>query len=121
MSLTGSSAIEAARAAASASRTLATLPHSYRRAALGALHEALKENKDVILGGNACDIATATAAAANGELKQSVLKRLDLSRPGKFEDMLQGVLDVQDLEDPSMLSDICYWVWSDVEQLEMSH
>jgi glutamate-5-semialdehyde dehydrogenase len=45
-------------------------------------------------------MASAHQASANGELSQSVLKRLDLSRPGKYEDMLKGILDVRDLPDP---------------------
>jgi glutamate-5-semialdehyde dehydrogenase len=69
---------------------------------LTALHTALAREKDYILRANARDVAVATRAAANGELNQSVLKRLDLSRPGKFEDMLSGILNVRDLEDPGM-------------------
>ena len=42
----------------------------------------------------------AKQASHDGKLSQSVLKRLDLSRPGKFDDMLQGILDVRNLDDP---------------------
>ena len=42
----------------------------------------------------------AKEASKDGKLSQSVLKRLDLSRPGKFDDMLQGILDVRNLPDP---------------------
>lgn len=42
----------------------------------------------------------AKQASESGKLSQSVLKRLDLSRPGKFDDMLQGILDVRELDDP---------------------
>ena len=42
----------------------------------------------------------AKQASHDGKLSQSVLKRLDLSRPGKFDDMLQGILDVRNLGDP---------------------
>ena len=58
-------------------------------------------SKEDILAANAQDLELATKAAENGELSQSVLKRLDLGRKGKWEDMLQGILDVRDLVDPS--------------------
>lgn len=60
----------------------------------------MQEAKDTILEANAKDLELATKAAEDGELSQSVLKRLDLGRKGKWEDMLQGILDVRDLEDP---------------------
>ena len=64
------------------------------------MHGALQQPKDTILTANAKDVELATKAAENGELSQSVLKRLDLGKKGKWEDMLQGILDVRDLEDP---------------------
>lgn len=100
MSLTNSSPLEAAKAASIASRRLATLSVEARNDALKSIHSALLAQKDVILEANARDVAAATQAAAEGKLSQSVLKRLDLGRPGKYEDMLQGVLDVCGLEDP---------------------
>jgi glutamate-5-semialdehyde dehydrogenase len=100
MSLTNSTAEEAARAARSASRKLAILPTSARNDALTAIHAALADAKDQILAANALDLAAATKAAESGNLSLSLVKRLDLSRPGKFEDMLQGILDVRGLEDP---------------------
>lgn len=100
MSLTDGSAFEVARAASVASRRLATLPNSARNEALTALHDALSRNKQAILDANARDVESATCAVEDGGLSHSVLKRLDLSRPGKFDDMLQGILSVRDLEDP---------------------
>ncbi|KAL2001439.1 hypothetical protein VTN02DRAFT_1775 [Thermoascus thermophilus] len=100
MSLTESSAVEVAKAASLASRRLATLSNTARNEALTALHAALLRNRDIILQANARDVEAATRAAASGEISQSVLKRLDLARPGKYEDMLKGVLSVRDLEDP---------------------
>ena len=64
------------------------------------MYDALQEAKDTILAANAKDLELATKAAENGELSQSVLKRLDLGRKGKWEDMMQGILDVRELEDP---------------------
>lgn len=100
MSLSNCSPLEVAKAASISSRSLATLPTEARNDALTAMHKALIESKAVILAANAKDLEVATKAAENGELSQSVLKRLDLARKGKWEDMLQGILDVRDLEDP---------------------
>lgn len=106
MSLTDSSAVEIARAASLASRQLATLPTIDRNDALTALHDALLRNREIILDANAKDVAIASQAANNGSLSHSVLKRLDLSRPGKYDDMLKGILSVRDLEDPGVCTSI---------------
>lgn len=100
MSLTDSSPLEVAKAASISSQNLAILPTQARNDALTAIHEALQEAKYSILAANAKDLELATKAAEDGELSQSVLKRLDLGRKGKWEDMMQGVLEVRDLEDP---------------------
>ncbi|KAL6239163.1 hypothetical protein BDW75DRAFT_227312 [Aspergillus navahoensis] len=100
MSLTESSAIDIAKAASSASRHLAILSEADRNGALTALHAALLRNKDAILEANARDIRAAKEEVDGGSLNHSVLKRLDLSRPGKFDDMLQGILSVRSLKDP---------------------
>lgn len=99
MSLTDSPASVIAKAASLASRRLATLSHLARNDALTALHHALLQQKSAILQANARDVEAAAHGAANS---QSLLKRLDLARPGKFEDMLNGILAVRDLGDPSM-------------------
>ncbi|KAL8897330.1 MAG: hypothetical protein Q9192_002634 [Flavoplaca navasiana] len=100
MSLTDSSPGQIAKAASVASRNLATLPSADRNNALTAIHQSLLQAKESILEANARDLSLASKAAEDGQLSQSVLKRLDLGRPGKWEDMLQGILDVRDLEDP---------------------
>ncbi|KAJ5660277.1 hypothetical protein N7507_006728 [Penicillium longicatenatum] len=100
MSLTESAAVDVARSASLASRKLAILPDAARNEALTALHKALDENRATILAANARDVEAATFAADSGDLNHSVLKRLDLSRPGKYDDMLEGILSVRDLEDP---------------------
>ena len=100
MSLTDSSPLEIAKAASVSSRNLAILSTKARNDALTAMHGALQEAKDSILAANARDLELAAKAAEDGELSQSVLKRLELGRKGKWEDMLQGILDVRDLEDP---------------------
>jgi glutamate-5-semialdehyde dehydrogenase len=100
MSLTNASAEDAARAAKLSSRKLATLPTSARNAALDAVHDALALARDDILAANAKDLELAQKSATDGQLNPSIVKRLDLSRPGKFEDMLQGIKDVRSLDDP---------------------
>lgn len=100
MSLTDSSPAQIARAASAASKNLGILPLKARNDALTAIHQSLVQAKPSILAANANDLELASKAAADGQLSQSVLKRLDLARPGKWEDMLQGVLDVRSLEDP---------------------
>ncbi|KAL8663333.1 MAG: hypothetical protein Q9202_003969 [Teloschistes flavicans] len=100
MSLTDSSPAQIARAASAASKNLGILPLKARNDALTAIHQSLVQAKPSILAANAKDLELASKAAADGQLSQSVLKRLDLARPGKWEDMLQGVLDVRSLEDP---------------------
>jgi glutamate-5-semialdehyde dehydrogenase len=100
MSLTNASPTEAALAARSASRKLAVLPASARNAALTAIHDALANAKDTILEANARDLAAASKAAEAGSLSSSLVKRLDLGKKGKWDDMLQGILDVRELEDP---------------------
>lgn len=100
MSLTDSTPLAVAKSASNSSRALALLPVKSRNDALTAIYQALSEAKDEILAANARDVELATNAAAHGELSQSILKRLDLSRKGKWEDMLQGILDVRNLEDP---------------------
>ncbi|KAF2458671.1 Aldehyde/histidinol dehydrogenase [Lineolata rhizophorae] len=100
MSLTNATPQEAARAARKSSRALAVLPAADRDRALTAVHRALADARDDILRANLRDLEAAMRAAEAGTLSQSLLKRLDLGREGKYEDMLQGVLDVRDLPDP---------------------
>jgi len=100
MSLTSSTPEDAARSASLAARSLAILPVQARNDALTAIHDALSDNKTQIIEANSRDMALATQSSKDGNLSASLVKRLDLSRPGKFEDMLQGILDVRTLSDP---------------------
>jgi glutamate-5-semialdehyde dehydrogenase len=100
MSLTNASPEEAAKAAKVSSRRLATLPTAARNVALDAVHDALEEARETILAANAKDLELAKQSADNGELSSSILKRLDLGRKGKYDDMLKGIKDVRGLEDP---------------------
>ncbi|KAK4246761.1 Aldehyde/histidinol dehydrogenase [Corynascus novoguineensis] len=100
MSLTNASPADAAGAAKSASHILATLSADARNEALTVIHAGLTAARDDILAANARDLELAQQAAADGKLSQSLVSRLDLGRKGKFDDMLQGILDVRDLDDP---------------------
>ncbi|KAF2157461.1 gamma-glutamyl phosphate reductase [Myriangium duriaei CBS 260.36] len=100
MSLTNASPEEAARAARLSSRRLAILPVKARNEALDAVHDALAAARDQVLEANARDLEAASKSAADGTLSQSIVKRLDLSRTGKYDDMLKGIKDVRGLEDP---------------------
>ncbi|KAI0838717.1 gamma-glutamyl phosphate reductase [Hypoxylon sp. FL0890] len=100
MSLTNASPSEAARSAKEASHILATLSESDRNDALTAIHAGLTAAKDDILAANARDLEAARIAAESGQLSQSLVSRLDLGKKGKWEDMLKGILDVRNLEDP---------------------
>lgn len=100
MSLTNALPADSARAAKSASHVLATLPTADRNDALTAIHKGLSEAKEEILAANARDLELAHKAAESGGLSLSIVSRLDLGKKGKWEDMLQGILDVRELEDP---------------------
>lgn len=100
MSLVNATPRQAARAARSGSRELAILSTKARNDALTAIHDALSNAKNDILAANASDMEQALHAVSNGELSQSIVKRLDLSKKGKYDDMLRGILDVRELEDP---------------------
>ncbi|TGO20815.1 hypothetical protein BPAE_0263g00050 [Botrytis paeoniae] len=100
MSLTNATPAEAASGAKTASHVLATLPTASRNAALTAIHDALLQNKADILAANARDLKLAQKEAEGGRLSLSIVSRLDLGKKGKYEDMLKGILDVRDLDDP---------------------
>lgn len=100
MSLSNALPVDAAKSAKSASHRLATLSASSRNNALTAIHKALSISKEEILSANARDLVAARQAAKSGQLSTSLVSRLDLGKEGKWEDMLKGILDVRQLEDP---------------------
>jgi glutamate-5-semialdehyde dehydrogenase len=108
MSLTNLSPPEIAKSASISSLTLARLSVSDRNHALRQVHSALRDSKQVILEANARDLTLAAEAAQHGDLSQSLVKRLDLGKKGKFEDMLQGILDVEALDDPGTFDCLTY-------------
>jgi len=83
-----------------ASLILGALSLSERNAALQKIHSLLSSRKDEILAANVLDMTEAEELVKQGKLQGSMVKRLDLARGGKFESMLQGVLDIMELPDP---------------------
>lgn len=77
---------------------------SERNVALEAIHRALSENQEAIIQANKKDMEAAEPLVAAGQLSSSLLSRLDLTRPGKFEAMLKGILEVKELGSPT---DVC--------------
>jgi glutamate-5-semialdehyde dehydrogenase len=100
MSSTTASPKEIARTAKDASRVLATTSSHSRNEALVAIHDALSAAKDELLAANARDLALAGKAVEAGSMKHSALARLDLGKAGKWEEMLEGILSVRELDDP---------------------
>lgn len=100
MSLTDSTPLEIANAASASSLSLARLSANARDDALSSVHDALLKSREKVLIANSIDLTAASKAAESGELSQSLVKRLDLGRKGKFDEMLKGILDVRQLADP---------------------
>ncbi|GEQ71214.1 hypothetical protein JCM33374_g4895 [Metschnikowia sp. JCM 33374] len=85
-----------ARDASGAFGVLKTLSNEQRSHALHKIHHALQQAKTVVLGANQEDLHNAEKA----QLAPALIKRLDLEKNGKYEAMLQGILDVAALQDP---------------------
>lgn len=85
-----------AKEANQAFSVLKTLSDEERSGALHEIYQGLKEKKDEILKFNQIDLDNAN----KNNLSSSLIKRLDLSTGGKFDSMLEGILDVAKLPDP---------------------
>ncbi|OBA20426.1 gamma-glutamyl phosphate reductase [Metschnikowia bicuspidata var. bicuspidata NRRL YB-4993] len=85
-----------ARDASGAFGILKTLSNEQRSHALKKIHDALAQAKTTVLEANKKDLAD----AENCRLSSALIKRLDLEKNGKYEAMLQGILDVASLPDP---------------------
>ncbi|KAL1413407.1 glutamate-5-semialdehyde dehydrogenase [Vanrija albida] len=88
----------AARRAFEASQLVAP---SERDVALASIREALTTARDEVLAANAKDMEAAKPLVEAGKLSASLLSRLDLGRPGKYDAMLQGITDVAALPLPT--------------------
>ncbi|ORX37571.1 putative glutamate-5-semialdehyde dehydrogenase [Kockovaella imperatae] len=74
-----------------------------RNVALRAIHKILNERREEVLEANQKDMEAASALVDQGKLSSTLVSRLDLSRAGKYESMLQGVMDVAALPAPTGL------------------
>ncbi|KAI9090551.1 Aldehyde/histidinol dehydrogenase [Phlyctochytrium arcticum] len=79
---------------------LQTASVEQKSTALKAIHRLLAERKDQILKANKLDLEVAKKEVEAGRLSAALYKRLDLSGD-KFTSLLQGVLDVEQLPDPT--------------------
>jgi hypothetical protein len=96
---TSAAPAEIAKTAALASRTLKAVSGADRAAALTAVHAALWRSKNAILEANQKDMEAAQKLVDAGKMRQSLAKRLLLSQ-SKWESMLDGIIDVRNLDDP---------------------
>ncbi|KAF8159578.1 gamma-glutamyl phosphate reductase [Crassisporium funariophilum] len=90
-----------ARAAKNAFEESQLLPSSERINALNCIRQELEHRKAEVLAANAEDLKAAQAEVDAGRMSESLLKRLDLGKGDKWESMLQGILDVASLPDPT--------------------
>jgi glutamate-5-semialdehyde dehydrogenase len=91
---------ELARSAKKASLVLGACSLDERNDALQGIYDTLIDRKTEILEANKRDMAAAQDLVKGGKLQSSMVKRLDLGLPGKYESMCQGVLDIKNLPDP---------------------
>ena len=89
-----SSFLEIAKNAKLASKKIAVLSTEVKNKALLAMAEALENSKDEILKANLKDLEL-----AKDSVSSSVFNRLKLDE-NKLRDMIQGIVDVYELEDP---------------------
>ncbi|AET39860.1 glutamate-5-semialdehyde dehydrogenase Ecym_5070 [Eremothecium cymbalariae DBVPG len=87
---------EVAKQARLAGNVLKTLTNEERSQILYKIHDGLKAGRDVIEKANKLDLAE----ARKNNIASSLVQRLDLFKGDKFEMMLQGIIDVAELEDP---------------------
>ncbi len=91
--------LEIATKAKNASKKVATLSTEIKNNALLNIANNLKANEDKIFEANKMDLELAKPFVEKGELSQSVFNRLKLDE-NKMRDMIQGILDISNLEDP---------------------
>ena len=82
-----------------ASKKLATLETSLKNKALLAIAEALGNNSEAIFDANKKDLEQAKQSLENGEISLVLYNRLKLDE-NKMRDMIQGIVDIYELEDP---------------------
>ena len=91
--------IELVKKAKEASIKMSAIGTEFKNSALKKIVQALNENKDLIFTANSKDLEEAKIFVKKGEISQSTYNRLKLDE-NKFRDMVHGVLNVANLEDP---------------------
>ncbi|KAF9954806.1 hypothetical protein BGZ72_004273 [Mortierella alpina] len=84
-----------------AANILQTITTAQKSIFLNHIHSKLASAKSDILAANKIDKDLALKQVEAGKLSSSLYKRLDLEGPGKFETMLQGIKDIDQLDDPA--------------------
>lgn len=90
-----------ARNAKTAFEASQLLPSSIRETALKIIADELEKDRESILSANREDIKDAEREVDAGRMSRPMLNRLDLGKPGKWEQMVKGVTDVAKLPDPT--------------------
>lgn len=91
--------IDIAKNAKQASLKIAELKTEIKNSALNKIAEVFELNKAEIFEANKKDLQEAEELVKNGELSKSTFNRLKLDE-NKMRDMIQGVRDIANLEDP---------------------
>ena len=91
--------IEIAKNAKIASLKVAELDTNIKNQALKNIAQMLEEHKSEIFEANAQDLEEAKTLVETGEISQSAYNRLKLDE-NKMRDMIQGVKDIANLDDP---------------------
>lgn len=91
--------ISIAKSAKEAALQAADLTCKTKDAALLRIAESLEEHKNEIFEANQKDLQDAKSLVENGEITQATFNRLKLDE-NKMRDMIQGIKDIANLEDP---------------------
>ena len=91
--------IDIAKNAKQASLKIAELDTDIKNSALNKIAQAFEVNKQEIFDANNQDLIQAEELVNNGELSKATFNRLKLDE-NKMRDMIQGVKDIANLEDP---------------------
>ena len=91
--------IDIAKKAKQASLEIADLSSEIKNSALNKIADMIEQNKDEIFASNKQDLISAEELVSSGEISKSVYNRLKLDE-NKMRDMIQGIRDIANLEDP---------------------
>ena len=91
--------IDIAKKAKQASLEIADLSSEIKNSALNKIADMIEQNKDEIFASNKQDLISAEELISSGEISKSVYNRLKLDE-NKMRDMIQGIRDIANLEDP---------------------